>query len=403
MNDSCPCIGVAYLSTAPCAPSAKGTQTCPSLRSRGIFRRCSWPLPPSPMPKTALPSTSSTHSCSLCNKNFSLKRNKDRHERSCGAKADRPEPSCSLCGKTFRFVSRLQRHQLTVHGGARELACQHCPARFSEASHLRRHILRLHPEPGAESSKSFPCPHCESTAFPERWELQRHLNSCHSIAKTCRLCFPAVVFGSPKTWRSHLDYHKGRKRFLCSICLAAFSQESELRNHQASLHGIGKRWYCQLCPASFPQRTQVQRHYLATHPPPSQRAWDGPGNASICHYCSFLALSKAALADHVAQAHFVQRELDDAEEQRVDAQTDEVELAVRLCISPNASQSTLVCLRLTDKLPGYLKDAFPSLRDFQVESPSGSFRPGQSLLIRLLLPKPSIAVDLPSSITLDVS
>ncbi len=174
------------------------------------------------------------------------------------------------------------------------------------------------------------CPEETTRSFPSRSELRRHENRVHSTELSCGTGEKdkdrTVTFETFSLWKSHLDYHRGRKPYLCMTCWRAFGQKLDLENHVAAVHDKVGKFQCSICRDVFVQRVQVDRHIVKFHvhqklfrhcQPCSQmfstekklcahlrtrHNWRG-GRICCCKYCEAWFLQKSVLTDHISQLH----------------------------------------------------------------------------------------------------
>ncbi|XP_075238215.1 uncharacterized protein LOC142334237 isoform X2 [Lycorma delicatula] len=113
--------------------------------------------------------------------------------------------SCKRCNVVCSSRYGLTEH-LRKHTGDRPFSCTQCNHSFKRMMGLRKHQQSIHGAPGL---KQFKCPECKL--------ISTNLGN--------------VV-------RHYLVVHRTLRRFICSVCLAQYSQNQELKTHVSAKHNV---------------------------------------------------------------------------------------------------------------------------------------------------------------------
>lgn len=336
---------------------------------------------------------------------------------------------CGICDKQFTRPSHLKRHELT-HSNRREFHCSFCSQSFLQKPHLQRHLTSKHGAKARNFSETAPlvkgmslfaclkCPEASARSFLSRWELRRHEASVHAEELRCLSCENqtnrAVIFETFAGWKSHLEYHRGRRPYLCDVCWRAFEQKIDFQNHKEGVHDKVGRKQCVVCDAVFAQRTQIWRHILRHHiskkpvyvcdsPKCSQESFDTETALKLhlrirhrisesphaCSFCSKWFRRKLCLADHTAEMHIrklpvaqpvtspsrhssdndIGLSLSDEAEECGDEDDSELHLSeLKLLVRITHVETPLTQLSLGSKLPEFVVNQFPQLAKLDIET-----------------------------------
>lgn len=102
-------------------------------------------------------------SCWFCGKEFSLRRNCARHQKT--HDADTKRHRCDVCGVCYRRRSDLRTH-MRIHNGEKPYQCKKCHKEFARTSDLRSHERR-------HTDNDYRCNGCSCT-FLKKSHLRMH-------------------------------------------------------------------------------------------------------------------------------------------------------------------------------------------------------------------------------------
>ncbi|XP_073778411.1 zinc finger protein 521 isoform X4 [Danio rerio] len=167
---------------------------------------------------------------------------------------------CSSCNVKFESEAELQAHLQTVHRDQTPEAAQ---LRTPEGSPMSR------VSPTQSDEKTYQCIKCQMV-FYSKWEIQVHVANHmleEGLVHECKLC--SQTFDSPAKLQCHLIEHSFEGMggtFKCPVCFTVFVQACKLQQHIFSAHGQEDKIYdCSHCPLKFFFQTELQNHNLSLH------------------------------------------------------------------------------------------------------------------------------------------
>ena len=215
--------------------------------------------------------------CDICNKQFCLPKDLQRHK----LWHDKPSVyKCDVCSKELKSIGRLNEH-VKSHGEA-TLECNICSKLFTKEMNLKRH-LETHTE-----ERNHRCHVCEKS-FKTKCVLRGHLKS-HGIKVVpheCNLCGKVFITkfklkshqvcvhklegkyqcsvcgkGLPtySLYERHLRSHTGEKTLICDICGKSFKDRSHWNEHKRGVHGVDVRFWCKYCGKGFYGKSRLEKH-----------------------------------------------------------------------------------------------------------------------------------------------
>ncbi len=195
--------------------------------------------------------------CTLCNKSFAWKGDRNKHVDAVHRKL---KPfSCTFCDKSFTKKGNLNKHVDAVHHKIKQFTCSLCDTSFAEKKTLTRHIDVVHCK-----LKPFSCTLCDKS-FTQKGMLTRHVDVVHHKLKSfpfsCTLCDKS--FTQKRDLNRHVQtVHQKLKPFSCSLCSKSFAEKQTLTTHVNAIHHKLKLFSCTLCDKSFTQKGTLARHWF---------------------------------------------------------------------------------------------------------------------------------------------
>eukprot|EP00088_Acartia_fossae_P055605 TRINITY_DN6452_c0_g1_i4.p1 TRINITY_DN6452_c0_g1~~TRINITY_DN6452_c0_g1_i4.p1 ORF type:complete len:544 (-),score=81.76 TRINITY_DN6452_c0_g1_i4:304-1935(-) len=108
----------------------------------------------------------------------------------------------------------------------------------------------------------------------------------------CDIC--GKVLGDRKTYKYHMNIHKGVKPHTCQVCGYSFRSKISFAHHMLNHEGVKKPICCDHCGKTFWFRSQLERH-LTKHIPNKK-----PADKNFpCEICGKALSSQVSLTDHL--------------------------------------------------------------------------------------------------------
>lgn len=202
---------------------------------------------------------------------------------------------CLRCNRSLTKSSSLRDH-LASHRNKKYYKCPHCDKSFTALPNTQKHISRVHKKVYSRQiireaqtvkkadfhaflmqsmeqkkiKKKFECYKCKK-ALSDIHKLRQHLvnhdkreskpkrEEIEHDGKTYRKCLTCNKYYTLNYYREHLLTHKGDKRFLCSLCGAAFLVAPQLRRHMI-IHERKRRYKCDVCPSTYTRSQALIEH-----------------------------------------------------------------------------------------------------------------------------------------------
>ena len=158
--------------------------------------------------------------CQFCEKKFSKKDAKDRHERvHTGGKPFQ----CQFCDKKFCQKDGKDRHEQVEHGG-KPFQCKFCKQRFRTMSEVVKHV-QVHTE-----EKIYHCKFC-GKKFTFLSSKEKHENG-HTEEKPYQCQFCEKKFTNKRNRNVHERNHTGERPYQCKFCEQKFAAQDYRRRHE---------------------------------------------------------------------------------------------------------------------------------------------------------------------------
>lgn len=208
---------------------------------------------------------------------------------------------CYMCSFKVNRINMhaIKRHIRKVHTGEKPFDCTICSENFMDKLKLMNHMRRLHPE-----VMPFKCPMCMKK-FQKKEKFQRHEKKCQMRSRfecyVCQYSYPAMTFNNLQShmrskhtgekqavffWTNHLIikpilmewvwfFNIGERPFQCSLCNKSCSSQQTLVFH-LQRHRDTLTLKCVRCHRAFSNGSELTEHQKICQ----RRRYE-------CHLCGF--------------------------------------------------------------------------------------------------------------------
>nr|CAD7428611.1 unnamed protein product [Timema monikensis] len=180
------------------------------------------------------------HKCSVCDKQFSIKKHLIDHYPT----HIEPEYRCVVCSEWF-FEKNMLVHHYNTHIEPPGFNCKDCGLSFATRSELLGHF------PLTKEKVKFKCLECGTSLLSKRF-LLIHYNSHITPDK------PGCKCGKCKRCSRRAKHLGTTHEYRCEKCDVCFETKFMLLNHRQKQH---QRNTCRLCGRRFKKRASLLKHY----------------------------------------------------------------------------------------------------------------------------------------------
>lgn len=263
---------------------------------------------------------SSSHQCSVCEEQFTFKRQLHHHMQShkpekvnnddTGVSKDGDSPDetneihpCPECGKVYSTLGNMRRH-LNKHL-AKFFSCSICNKKFTDNGYVREHMRIIH-----KIDECYWCKIC-GEGFKYKRHMERHqrthTDDITEMSHDSEMSFECHMCHAPIENRLKLKYHlRGHWNTLypCDICGQSFKFQNSLARHKWR-HEKNKinLIHCEHCPVSFTSHKQHRLHLRKDHDFPIyqsyRRLMQKEPDVLQCDYCQKTFHRKTNLRLHM--------------------------------------------------------------------------------------------------------
>lgn len=211
-----------------------------------------------------------------------------------------PKPkkvTCSECNRVFSSNSHLKQHFEGVHQQEKKIKCDKCDLPFVTVEDWNQHIIKCHLDE-TEHSGEFQCQLCHSIFCIAKLLDLHHLITHNKKILTCLYC--KKTFSELSNLRRHeKSVHLGntvvkKKKKHCPFC-DAWSEEGTLGDHVKQCHpNEPMPFLCEKCDYKTFTKSNLRMHQLNQH----ER-----NNEFMCDRCDYVTKTNAMLQRHINHVH----------------------------------------------------------------------------------------------------
>lgn len=202
-----------------------------------------------------------TFECSICDKDFLIESELDKHIKSHNVSVAASVVSnenkilkCRECDKILPSRKGLKLHIRSHFKDWLKYKCKEpdCNKLFSCKGSLEKHIFQDH------NIRTQPCHICNKL-FSNKYKLQRHINSVHLRLYThiCPICGKLLL--DETGLQRHISSHSDLKPYQCDQCTAAFKIKADLTVH-LRVHTGERPFLCTVCQRTFTCNSNLHKH-----------------------------------------------------------------------------------------------------------------------------------------------
>ena len=188
------------------------------------------------------------------------------------------ELTCCFCNKMFTNKTNRKRHEVAVHQHLGKFSCGKCSMKYINQTDLNYHLEVEH----MEGTQKMECDECEKVFKTEKTLLQ-HKRYAHASKEeySCDKCDKTFTL-KPSLVRHRREKHSEHKvnwnqvelgenlNPQCDICGNFFKRESNLKIHRKTVHGskdvsLDSSHTCHNCKKVFSSKSNCTRHLRQCH------------------------------------------------------------------------------------------------------------------------------------------
>ena len=164
---------------------------------------------------------------------------------------------CTSCNKIYMYAHTLERHMIKHQEKPYVFECKFCEKKFSRKDKRKRHEQTIHryhqidfPAAGLGSADSLRCHMCRKEFGDDKERFFAHLSAKQCQTKTINFnldeehrfecCFCAKKYLDKDALIKHMKmkHNKTKVMFNCKVCTSEFQYKSTMVRHMKSIHGV---------------------------------------------------------------------------------------------------------------------------------------------------------------------